>query len=42
MLEYKYDTQMLIEGENLSEDEINRYIKEISGATACWLWATNA
>jgi len=28
MLEYKYDTQMLIEGENLSEDEINRYIKE--------------
>ena len=28
MLEYKFDTQMLIEGENLSEDEINRYIKE--------------
>ena len=26
MLEYKYDTQVLIEGENLSEDEINDYI----------------
>ncbi len=26
MLEYKYDTQLLIEGENLSEDEINDYI----------------
>jgi dihydroxyacetone kinase-like predicted kinase len=26
MLEYKFDTQMLIEGDNLSEDEINDYI----------------
>lgn len=27
MLEYKFDTQLLIEGENLSEDKINDYIK---------------
>ncbi|MGI5824147.1 MAG: kinase to dihydroxyacetone kinase [Bacillota bacterium] len=26
MLEYKFDTQLLIAGENLSEDEINDYI----------------
>ena len=26
MLEFKYDVQLLIEGENLSEDEINEYI----------------
>lgn len=26
MLEFKYDTQLLIEGENLSEDGINEYI----------------
>jgi dihydroxyacetone kinase-like predicted kinase len=26
MLEYKFDTQLLIEGQNLSEDEINDYI----------------
>jgi len=26
MVEYIYDTQLLIEGENLSEDEINDYI----------------
>jgi dihydroxyacetone kinase-like predicted kinase len=26
MLEYKFDTQILIEGKNLSEDEINDYI----------------
>ena len=26
MLEYKFDTQLLIEGENLSEDDINDYI----------------
>ena len=32
MLEYKFDTQLLIEGENLSEDEINEYItKNIQG-----------
>lgn len=26
MLEYKFDTQLLIEGKDLSEDEINEYI----------------
>lgn len=26
MLEYRFDTQLLIEGKNLSEDEINEYI----------------
>ena len=26
MLEYKFDTQLLIEGQNLSEDEIHVYI----------------
>ena len=32
MLEFKYDTQLLIEGENLSEDEIIEYItKNIEG-----------
>jgi dihydroxyacetone kinase-like predicted kinase len=28
MLEFKYDTQLLLEGENLDEDEINDYITE--------------
>ncbi|GFP75572.1 hypothetical protein CSC2_35440 [Clostridium zeae] len=28
MIEYKFDTQLLIEGENLSEDEINEYITQ--------------
>ncbi len=28
MLEFKFDTQLLIEGQNLSEDEINRHITE--------------
>ena len=32
MTEYRYDTQLLIEGENLSEDEISEYItKNIEG-----------
>lgn len=32
MLEYKFDTQLLIEGEGLSEQEINEYItKNIEG-----------
>ena len=32
MLDYKYDTQLLIEGEHLSEDEIHDYImKNIEG-----------
>ncbi len=25
MIEYRYDTQLLIEGENLNEDDINEY-----------------
>ena len=28
MLEFRYDTQLLIEGENLDEDEISEYITE--------------
>ena len=28
MLEFKYDTQLLIEGENLDEDVINDYFLE--------------
>ena len=28
MLEYKFDSQLLIEGQNLSEDAINDYITE--------------
>ena len=28
MLQYKFDTQLLISGENLDEDEINEYITE--------------
>jgi len=28
MLEYKFDTQLLLEGEDLSEDEINAFITE--------------
>ena len=28
MLEYRYDTQLLIEGENLSEDAIHQYITD--------------
>lgn len=32
MLTYKFDTQLLIEGENLSEDDINEYItKNLKG-----------
>lgn len=28
MIDYRYDTQLLIDGENLDEDEINDYITE--------------
>lgn len=28
MIEFRYDTQLLIEGENLDEDEIHDYISE--------------
>ncbi|HBF68539.1 MAG TPA: kinase to dihydroxyacetone kinase [Firmicutes bacterium] len=32
MLEFRYDTQLLIEGKNLSEDAINEYItKNLKG-----------
>jgi dihydroxyacetone kinase-like predicted kinase len=32
MLEFRYDTQLLIEGENLSEDDISDYItKNLEG-----------
>ncbi|WP_461206666.1 kinase to dihydroxyacetone kinase [Clostridium sp. DL1XJH146] len=32
MLEFRFDTQLLIEGKNLSEDDINEYItKNIEG-----------
>lgn len=34
MLEYRFDTQLLIEGENLSEDRINEYITKTLKATA--------
>lgn len=27
-MEFKYDTQLLIEGENLDENAINKYFKE--------------
>ena len=30
MLEFKFDTQLLIEGENLSEDDINDYFRAVS------------
>ena len=37
MLEYKFDTQLLIEGENLSEDAIGEYIDtHIEGDCAWW------
>ena len=29
MLEFRYDTQLLIEGENLDEDKISEYFTEI-------------
>ncbi|CAB1252748.1 Kinase to dihydroxyacetone kinase [Ruminococcaceae bacterium BL-6] len=28
MLKYRYDTQLLIDGENLSDDRINEYISQ--------------
>ena len=37
MLEFKYDTQLLIEGHGLSEDAINEYITgNIEGRIVCW------
>ena len=38
MLEFRYDTQLLIEGKDLDEDEINDYITEyFKGDIAFWL-----
>ena len=37
MLEFRYDTQLLIEGKNLDEDQINDYIREhIEGDSRRW------
>ncbi len=41
MLEFKYDTQLLIEGEKLDEDEISEYFtRTFQRETACWRSAT--
>ena len=40
MLEFKFDTQLLIEGKNLSEDVINDYITQNIENTAL-PWATS-
>ena len=40
MLEYKYDTQLLIEGEGLDEDAIHDAIQPRFPGTACWRWGT--
>lgn len=34
-MEFKYDTQLLIEGHDLDEDAINDYFEEILRAIAC-------
>lgn len=36
MLEFRYDTQLLIEGKNLNEDAINDYFTENFKETAFW------
>ena len=36
MLEYKFDTQLLIDGKDLSEDAINEYITQHIKETAFW------
>ena len=36
MLEFKYDTQLLIEGTDLDEDEINAISQNISKVIVCW------
>jgi len=35
MLEFRYDTQLLIEGKNLDEDVINDYITEHFKGIVC-------
>ena len=37
-IEFRYDTQLLIEGHDLDEDKINDYITKTSWAIACWRW----
>ena len=37
MLEFRYDTQLLIEGEDLDEDIISEYLRTISKGTVCSL-----
>ena len=37
MLEFRYDTQLLIEGENLDEDAINDYFTENFKGDCLWL-----
>ena len=39
MTEFRYDTQLLIEGHDLDEDAINDYFVGAFGATVCWQWA---
>lgn len=34
-MEFKYDTQLLIDGENLDEDEIAGFLRRILKVTAC-------
>ena len=38
MIEYKFDTQLLIEGTGLDEDAINDYITQNIQGDASWLW----
>ena len=42
MMEFKYDTQLLIEGKGLDEDAINDYFTEILRAIACLRWVTRS
>ena len=37
MLEFRYDTQLLIEGEDLDEDIISEYFTDNSKGTVCSL-----
>ena len=42
MLEYKFDTQLLIEGTGLDEDRSTTTSPTTSRATVCWPWATTS
>ena len=37
MIEFKYDTQLLIEGKNLNENEISEYLRNILKEIVCLL-----